>query len=208
MKNCYTALPKGYVKVGEADSTGGTKYGRWLNVFSILIMIVAVYIIYSLRFGTSEDNVSLVGFWASRIHLLFFLFVFVVSLLCHSLLHGVMYRFMTGQDFKISAGGNLVCCSLPGVYMKRKAAVTALLAPFVLFSVIFIIAMSCTQGYLALAFVFAFAIHTGCCAGDFYIVFQLLFKYKGDVLMHEGGMKQAFYIYSAKAAEAQEEDEE
>ena len=194
MKNYYTELPEGFKKFAEANSAGGEKLAKWLNIFSIFIMIIMVYITYSLRFAETED-VSIVGFWLSRIHLLFFLFVFVAALICHSFLHGLVYKLITGQDFKISAGGNIICCSLPGVYVNRKTAILALLAPFVVFSAAFIIAMNVTEGYLALAFVFAFAIHAGCCTGDFYNVILLAFVFKGDVLMCDGGTKQTYYMY-------------
>lgn len=76
-------------------------------------------------------------------------------------------------------------------------ALCALLAPFVLFSAVFIALICLCDGLAAATAILLFAVHFGGCAGDLYDTFLLLFRLRGDILMRDTGPKQTFYARDA-----------
>lgn len=86
-------------------------------------------------------------------------------------------------------------CGVPDIFVYRSAALTALLAPFVVFTVVFLLAVLLiadpVSRYMA---AFLLATHLGGCAGDLYDTGLYLFRFRDPTtLMQDTGPKQTFY---------------
>ena len=84
---------------------------------------------------------------------------------------------------------------MPDIYVYRKAAMIALLAPFVVFTPVFLIPSFLFENawdkfYCAVLL----AMHIGGCVGDLYDTILYIFKFRSpDTLMRDTGPKQTFY---------------
>ena len=122
------------------------------------------------------------------------LFVGMIAyIILHELTHGLVYKVMTKQ--KLTFGLTLSCafCGVPNIYVTRKTALLAILAPFVVFTIIFIpLIIVLPANMINLALVIIFGIHFSGCVGDLYGTIVLI-TLKGKILMNDTGPKQTFY---------------
>lgn len=187
-------LPKGYKIATVMDASKG-RFAVVLTLISLLFLIVAVAAM-ALPFVFEPEDIDdlpylsvsfLLGMVAS--------FVYIVL---HELVHGAAYKRLTGE--KLTYGFTFTCayCGVPKIFTYRRTALIAVLAPFVLFSLILIpalvVAYYVSFGlYLALGVLFA--MHFSGCSGDVYVAALLLFKYKdARVLMNDTGPKMALLV--------------
>ena len=187
-------LPKGYKIATVMDASKG-RFAVVFTLISLLFLIVAVAAM-ALPFVFEPEDIDdlpylsvsfLLGMVAS--------FVYIVL---HELVHGAAYKRLTGE--KLTYGFTFTCayCGVPKIFTYRRTALIAVLAPFVLFSLILIpalvVAYYVSFGlYLALGVLFA--MHFSGCSGDVYVAALLLFKYKdARVLMNDTGPKMALLV--------------
>ena len=187
-------LPKGYKIATVMDASKG-RFAVVFTLISFLFLIVAVAAM-ALPFVFEPEDIDdlpylsvsfLLGMVAS--------FVYIVL---HELVHGAAYKRLTGE--KLTYGFTFTCayCGVPKIFTYRRTALIAVLAPFVLFSLILIpalvVAYYVSFGlYLALGVLFA--MHFSGCSGDVYVAALLLFKYKdARVLMNDTGPKLALLV--------------
>ena len=77
----------------------------------------------------------------------------------------------------------------------KNIALIALLSPFVLFSIVFIVGIAIAgNGIAGLILKLLFAEHFGGCSGDLYDTVLLVFKYRKGCLINDDGPKQTIYI--------------
>ena len=187
-------LPGGYKIATVMDASKG-RFAVVFTLISLLFLIVAVAAM-ALPFVFEPEDIDdlpylsvsfLIGMVAS--------FVYIVL---HELVHGAAYKRLTGE--KLTNGFTFTCayCGVPKIFTYRRTALIAVLAPFVLFSLILIpalvVAYYVSFGlYLALGVLFA--MHFSGCSGDVYVAALLLFKYKdARVLMNDTGPKMALLV--------------
>lgn len=193
-KNFERELPKGYKIATVMDASKG-RFAVVFTLISFLFLIVAVAAM-ALPFVFEPEDIDdlpylsvsfLLGMVAS--------FVYIVL---HELVHGAAYKRLTGE--KLTYGFTLTCayCGVPRIFTYRRTALIAVLAPFVLFTLILIpalvVAYYVSFGlYVVLGVVFA--MHFSGCSGDVYVAALLLFKYRdGRVLMNDTGPKMALLV--------------
>ena len=200
MKNFERELPEGYVAVKTVDAKSDKKTVVWLTVLSLLVMIPAALIPLAIFWlGGKELSGSTEGLYLAYVSVLVGMIVYMIL---HELVHGAVYKRLTGE--KLTFGLSLTCayCGVPHIYTYRKAALKAVIAPFAVFSVIFVAAMAVTYfvssgAYLVLTFLFA--MHISGCSGDLYVAYLLTAKYKDDsVLMNDTGPKMTIYVMEKK----------
>lgn len=202
-KNSYKELPEGYTLVKEIDAAGDKKFIVILNVAAVVLTLVSGAVVWILKSLTAGNN-----WFAFEVNILkkpifqkeLFLFIFIIAvcayMILHELVHGLVYKILTRE--KLTFGITLSCayCGVPNVYVTRKTALLSLMAPFTLFSVIFLLIIFLTNGWVSTMALIVFAIHFGGCVGDLYDFILLTTKLRGDILMKDTGPKQEFYARS------------
>ena len=197
MKTCETVLPENYSEVYHIDAKN-KKTGILLNLCSFIpvigILVLFACTVSPAEFGFEElsDFPKLLFFFVG---LLFGIFAYVVL---HELTHGVVYKLLTKQKLTFGLSWSCAYCGVPNVYVYRKTALLALIAPFALFTLILLpltIVFAFMSVYLYIIFGFVFAMHFGGCSGDLYMFFLLLLKYKNPaLLLRDSGPEQWLYL--------------
>lgn len=198
-KNYELSLPQGYKAVKTIDAKEDKKVIIVFNVVALLtivITILAVFFAYDLDFdklfGALETTTVLLS-------VLVFFVAMIAYVILHELVHGVMYKALTKQKLTFGLTLSVAFCGVPNIYVYRKTALLAVLAPFVFFLPIFTALPFVLDLFLhkLLAWVL-WSMHVGGCVGDLYVAGALIFKYRDkSVLMNDTGPKQTFYVMSA-----------
>ena len=190
-------LPDGYQPAKTVD-VGEKRFAILMNLAATLLTAVVGVGGFFLKFAGDPGSAipDLSNVWLFEGWLFAILVSLIVYLVLHELTHGIVYKILTGE--KLTFGLKLSCafCGVPDVYVTRKTAFLALLAPFTVFSVAFLVPFFLLSGSLSFSFLVLFSLHFGGCAGDLYDTFLLLFRLKGNLLMRDTGPRQTFYIRS------------
>ena len=203
MKHFEEKLPENYRLVKTVDATKAP-FAVVFNLLSLVMMVGAFAVLY-FAFGTDvslikEQFLTLPDF-TKILALLLLVVGFIVYIVLHELVHGVVYKAFTKR--KLTFGVTMTCayCGVPDVFVYRTASLCALLASFVIFSIAFIVPMFFLQNtvwFLLLAALFA--MHFGGCVGDLYITVLYVFKFRdGKTLMRDTGPVQTFYLPHEKS---------
>lgn len=183
------ALPTGYCEVMVVDAESA-KFGIIMNVVALIVMaVIAAITACIVRPAGFLENFSFT-------RNIIFLIVLPLYLILHELTHGLAYKMLTGQKLKFGFTLTVAYCGIPDVYVYRKTAIIALLAPFVVFSVLFGAATVLFQNPWDQVYAgVLLGLHVGGCCGDLYDFLLYLFKFRSpDVLMQDTGPKQTFYV--------------
>lgn len=190
-------LPDGYQPAKTVD-VGEKRFAILMNLAATLLTAVVGVGGFFLKFAGDPGSAipDLSNVWLFEGWLFAILVSLIIYLVLHELTHGIVYKILTGE--KLTFGLKLSCafCGVPDVYVTRKTALLALLAPFTVFSVAFLVPFFLLSGSLSFSFLVLFSLHFGGCAGDLYDTFLLLFRLKGNLLMRDTGPRQTFYIRS------------
>ena len=189
IQNYEVSLPKGYEASFVIDAAS-RKTGILLN-FAALGIIAPLVAVFWLIIRPHD-------FWVRFSHLstvLVFFLVLVLYILLHELVHGAAYKLLTGRKLTFGLTLSVAYCGVPDIFVYRKAALIAMLAPFVLF----------IPAFLLPTFLFSdsvnrflsgilFSYHIGGCAGDLYDAWLFLSRFKDPTtLIQDTGPKQTFY---------------
>lgn len=193
MKNWFfKTLPENYTAIYRINAKD-SRTGLILNFFALLLS-VAVFVPLTFIVNLSPLLKDLSKLSAT-------LFVGLAGVLLymvlHELLHGLAYKLTTKQKLTFGISWSCAFCGVPDIYVTRKTALIALMTPFVVFTIVFIIALilSISNPFVFAVIGFVFAMHVGGCAGDLYVFFLLTFKYKNKLLlMQDTGPEQTFYL--------------
>ncbi len=191
-KNFERVLPEGYRLEVVMDATRG-KFMVIMLLLSVLIMILcAVPMILPFLGGMPAGEINFVHLWIAFIAI-------IAYIILHELTHGAVYKKMTGEP--LTYGFSLTCayCGVPKIYSYRRCALYAVLAPFVIFSIIFIPLMIIAW-HVSLATYFIVALvalqHFSGCSGDLYVAAMLLFRYRDErTLMNDTGPRMTLFVY-------------
>ncbi len=203
MKHYEEKLPENYRLVKTVDATG-IPLSVILNVLSLVMMAGAfavLYFAFGVDFSRVEEHFHGLPDFVQTLALLLFVVGFIVYVVLHELVHGAVYKAFTKR--KLTFGVTMTCayCGVPDVFVYRTASLCAVLAPFVIFSIAFIVPMFFLQNtmwFLLLAALFA--MHFGGCVGDLYITLLYVFKFRdGKTLMRDTGPVQTFYLPHEKS---------
>ena len=203
-KDFYRELPAGYRedKVVDAKSK---KFTVYMNLAAVIIMI-AVYVITDIvcsgriilvDLAKTDGEEDILKWYLTSVLLPLGIFVVAsfVYIVLHELTHGVAYKVLTGEKLTFGFTKTVAYCGVPNIYLGKKTSLIALLSPFLLFDLVFIIGIAIAgETTTAIIFRLLFAIHFGGCAGDLYDTILLIFKYRKGCLMKDDGPKQVFYV--------------
>ena len=203
MKHFEEKLPENYRLVKTVDATKAP-FAVVFNLLSLVMMVGAFAVLY-FAFGTDvslikEQFLTLPDF-TKILALLLLVVGFIVYIVLHELVHGVVYKAFTKR--KLTFGVTMTCayCGVPDVFVYRTASLCAVLASCVICSIVIIVPMfflQITVWFLLLAALFA--MHFGGCVGDLYITVLYVFKFRdGKTLMRDTGPVQTFYLPHEKS---------
>ncbi len=186
--NFERTLPEGYHEAYVIDATSG-KFSIWLNVVAMALMVVIAVPLAVIISRMGEIHVN-------STFLLILCGLLIVYTILHELTHGIAYKLMTGEKLTFGLTLTVAYCGVPKIFVYRKTAMVALLAPFTVYSILFIALMiALPDPTMKLAVAIIFAIHFGGCAGDLYDTFIYLTKFRDPTtLMQDTGPKQTFYV--------------
>lgn len=196
-KRFETTLPDGY-RVATVLDAKSKKVGLFMNLAALVLMLlVAVPLFFP--YLTDRDLFFSVFAPNSRTALFIYLPLFFLYLILHELTHGAAYKWLTGEKLTFGLSWSCAFCGVPNIFTYRKTALYAVLAPFVLFTILMIPALAITYTLspaLYIALVFLFASHVGGCAGDLYVALLLFTRYRDDhILMNDTGPRMTLYVY-------------
>jgi len=193
--NFKRELPDGYIVAKQIDATKGA-FAVVFNIIAFVIMGAIIALGFGIR---SLAGVELVGEPIDVIIAYGLLMVgFLAYIVLHELTHGFVYKAMTGE--KLTFGITLTCafCGVPNIYVSRKTALLASLAPLAIYTVILLPLTVLSLFYFPVYFIpliILFAGHFGGCVGDMYVILLLLFKYKDEsTLVRDTGPAQFFCV--------------
>lgn len=196
-KEFYRELPEGY-KIDKIIDAKSAKFGIIMSVVAIVLM-AGVYIITDFiaagRLTIAEAFAFENYFSDFFIPLLIFCFSSFAYIVLHELTHGAAYKLLTHEKLTFGLTWSAAYCGVPQLYLGKNIALIALLSPFVLFSIVFIVGIAIAgNGIAGLILKLLFAEHFGGCSGDLYDTVLLVFKYRKGCLVNDDGPKQTIYI--------------
>src|SRR5690554_3328938 len=182
----FSILPEGYLPVLDIDlKRKGTL--MIINIGSLLMIIgfAVGYIIYK------QMNPSNASGSFEIVNLLIYLFIALILITVHELIHGIFFKLGTNQKVSYKFHGWAASASVKGIYFYKNHYILTGLAPFVLLTPLLVTSIIIFPMH-ALGLYILLAIHTAGCMGDFFIVYKLI-KYKNDALIHDYGDGMTFY---------------
>ena len=187
-------LPKGYEAVYTVDAKN-KKTALILTLSSLLMAAVIVLTAFFIIRPTDAKE------GLSYVKLTFFILTLVAYLVFHELTHGLAYKILTGEKLTFGLTLSVAYCGVPNIFVYRKAALVALLSPFVIFTLFFGASFFIfTNEWNLFLAVIVFAVHFSGCVGDLYGAYLYIFKFRDNTtLMQDTGPKQTFYQKVEKA---------
>jgi hypothetical protein len=184
------SLPEGYREVYHIDAKD-RKTGLKLTAAAAAIFVVLGILLF-LFADLSEfdfDNMLLYdGVWLAAM---------IVYIVLHELVHGAVYKAMTHQKLTFGLTWSAAFCGVPDIYTYRKAALSSLVAPLTVFTLILLpltiqLRSVDTGWYIVCGLLFA--LHFSGCVGDMYVTGLFLTKFKDPrTLMRDTGPAQWMY---------------
>ncbi len=192
-KRCLRALPAGYHEVKLYDPKSRS-FRLLTGPVSFAVSLLAAATVLLLKTGFSLERFALR--WENRFlwHILTILALVLAYTSLHELTHGLVYRLLTGQKLRFGFGGASAWCGVPGIYMKRSVATASCLAPFAVFTAVFLALLSAlplTAFWMVV--LIGFMNHLGGCFADL-IAFCRMMQAGPRLLVWDGGDEQHFYL--------------
>ena len=188
----YTVLPDGYTEVMLCDAND-KRFRALTGPVSFFVSLAVAAGLFGVRIGFSLDNFTMTWRWTHLWHILTVLALVLVYTTVHELTHGLVYVLFTRRKPVFGFAGTFAYCGVPGVYLGRPVAVLSVLAPFVLYTILFA-ALLLTLPVNAMWFVLliVFMDHFGGCFADLYAFIQML-RQSPALLVLDSGKQQRFY---------------
>lgn len=188
-------LPEGYVKKREIDAKN-TKIGVVLNLIALLPIIACLVGAY---FIMGKPDLFAGSYATTGFTVLGFIAVMVSYIVLHELVHGAVYKLFTREKLTFGMTLTVAFCGVPHIYVYRRPALAAVLAPFAVFLPVFLtlcfVLPTPLMKFLAACML---GMHVGGCSGDLWVSGILLFRMRDNgMLMNDTGPKQTFYVRGA-----------
>lgn len=185
------ALPEGYVPRLTVDCQS-KKLGILMNLTALAIMVVLFVVFWRL---SQPWDAFLAAPLLSLLKLVVFTMAVTAYIVLHELLHGAAYKLLTGHKLTFGLTWSAAYCGVPDIFVYRSAALIALLTPFVVFTIVFLLAVLLIADPVSRCMAaFLLVTHIGGCVGDLYDTGLYLFRFRDPAtLMQDTGPKQTFY---------------
>ena len=194
-QNFEKEIPAGYKQALHINATD-VKLGIIFNLIAFVVLAAVMVIAFlpldiNTLLETAKNGIGIVT-------MLVFIISMLLYIVLHELVHGIAYKALTGEKLTFGMSWSCAFCGVPHIYVYRKTALISVLAPFTVFTLIFIpltVALYFVNPVYYLLSAVIFGMHLGGCSGDLYVTFLLLCKYKSPkTLMRDTGPEQFFFI--------------
>ena len=199
-QNFEKVLPHGYRQALYINAKNA-KFGIILNLIALAVLVVVIALaVISLRvFGKEVPN--FLEMEPLQLLSTYVVFIALMSayVVLHELVHGIAYKAQTGEKLTFGVSWSCAFCGVPHIYTYRKTALIAVVAPFAVFTLLFIpilILLYFVSPLYYMIMAVVFGLHLGGCSGDLYVLYLLTKKFKDkNTLMRDTGPEQFFYVY-------------
>lgn len=199
-KNFEKELPAGY-RQSLYINAKAAKFGIIFNLIALVVLVaVIVLAVVSLRLSDRPvpDIMELDPLQMLTTYFVF-IAVTIAYVVLHELVHGIAYKALTGEKLTYGMSWRCAFCGVPHIFTYRKTALIAVVAPFAVFTLLFIpilILLYFVSPLYYLVMAVVFGLHLGGCSGDLYVLYLLTAKFKDKkTLMRDTGPEQYFYVY-------------
>ena len=196
-------LPSDYREVRVIDAKDKRTIVM-LNVVAVVLAILVLAISYVLlapTYGWGEKDVfarDLDAFAETR--MLTLAVALLGYMVAHELLHGLVYKVLTGHKLTFGVTLTVAFCGVPEIYTYRTCTLASLLAPFLVFDLVFGVPLAFVGSVDAILLSLLLAAHVSGCSGDLYDVGLLLFRYTNPrTLVNDDGPSQRIYVPEGQA---------
>lgn len=189
----FYELPNNYkcIKVIDAKDKKTTAYFILGSIVLLIITFVLCALVFFKKYTLDDvfNNVNIP-----------ILVVFIISMFAyivlHELVHGLFYKIFTHEKLTYGFTLTVAYCGVPKLYVKRGSAIITTLAPFVIFSVVFLLPMLFINNpAIIFVLILLFSIHFSGCVGDLWVAYYMIFRNKGKkVIVNDTGPKQSFFV--------------
>ena len=191
--NFFEELPQGYREVYHLNA----KQAKWSIIFTLGSFLMALAIILPCILAVDIAGAVSWSSYSTAIALIVLCACIIAYIVVHELVHGAAYKALTGSKLTFGITLTVAFCGVPDIYVSRRTALIALLAPFTVFSLLFSALAAglyfVNHTYYAVV-ALVLGVHFGGCIGDLYMTCLLLFKYKNKrLLMRDTGPEQFIY---------------
>lgn len=201
-KNFEKELPCGYKEARHIDARD-VKFGLIFNLIALAVT-GAVLVIAVLTLSLRDALPATMPLWQRLLSFAVFLLAVVAYIILHELVHGIAYKAATGEKLTYGISWSCAFCGVPHVFVYRKTAILALIAPLAVFTALLLPLMVWMYFVHPLPYLlsaFLFGLHLGGCSGDIYVLLLLLFRYRHKrLLLKDTGPEQFFYLPGASDA--------
>ena len=141
--NFEKELPEGY-KQALYINAKSAKMGLLMNFIALIVLIIVMVLaclslkLYDQPLIKKLNNLD-VEYHSTLISMFVFLFSMIAYIVLHELVHGIAYKKLTNEKLTFGLSWSCAFCGVPNIYTYRKTAIISVLAPFVFFSIVFII---------------------------------------------------------------------
>lgn len=191
----YKQLPEGYNFDYKLDATS-KKMKRRGNISALIVMLIVFVITLLIRIFSYGLHIVIDNSLKYLITMIIFI-IFMLGYVCmHEIVHGIAYKILTKEKLTFGIKLPVAYCGVKDIYVTKKTALIALLAPFVVFNIVFIVPLFFIKDALYfLLCAYLLAMHVSGCIFDLYDSYLLIFKYKKkEVLLYDDGPTQTFYV--------------
>ncbi|MDR1781831.1 MAG: DUF3267 domain-containing protein [Bacilli bacterium] len=169
-----------YKLIKKIDLLNNSKELNKVNIISILLFIMFIFITIIIFFLITNKNIS---FTFHILDSIIFLILLVVIFIIHELIHGLFFKIFK-KEARIKFGyskGMLYASNPEGIYSKKQFIIISL-APFIINTSLLIILM--IINFHPAIMLMIMGIHFSGCAGDFYFVY-LISKYHSSIYVRD-----------------------
>ncbi|MBP5343232.1 DUF3267 domain-containing protein [bacterium] len=188
-KYYFSELPENYEEVFSIDATK-RKTSILFTVFAGVITAVLIFLVllYIKKPSEIETNDIIVPAFLIAPSM-------IIYIILHELTHGLFYKIFTHEKLKFGFTLTVAYCGVPNLYVKKWPNFITVIAPFVIFNIVFLIPFFLIDSYFyKLLFGILLSIHNSGCIGDLTVAYLLLFRFRDkDYLINDTGPKQTFY---------------
>lgn len=190
----FDELPQGYREVYHLNA----KSAKWSIIFTLGSLVMALAVILPCVLAVDYGGVLSWSSYGTAIALIVLCVCIIAYIVLHELVHGIAYKAITGSKLTFGITLTVAFCGVPNIYVTRKTALIALLAPFTVFSVLFV-ALAVWLYFIGSVYyavvIVLLGLHFGGCVGDLYTAILLFTKYRDSrLLMRDTGPEQMFYL--------------